>query len=551
MKLILARCSLLLISTLLCVIHADALTAPVSSGSDPGTPSFAGSDITSHSVGGDFASAQSAGLSNWYMPWGRLPIGNRFVSHPNDGIVRAFADQGDTTPSHPIGIPPQQATNEVLQGRPVRLAAPGPEVARARKQPRLFRSPQQPERHVKVQGGLQVLEGVPLGRLPRHNPEPSTSQGNRRAASPSHDLQLQHDVQAQNNMGPLGELFTGSMPRRLGIEQRDKQSQILEPSLQNQPELPNRTPMETPPQAQARMLFGAPSQMQNGYHAQTKAQAHVHSQPLISGHDTGSTSGVMRALNFIPEHSSLSNQAAAASVGGPDLSHREALTLVQHQALAQARAQLRAPHHAHVNPEAQWQSSTALVPPQLTQSQEKAPTPQSRIDSELEHWRMWSHGQVFSDNSWVPPFKPTELQEKLADFKLTGLLKPRHEGMAKFYNVLHPRRSAQALVRYAGDPDLARKISLVPLSKSLLLSDRELWSKLDLRILFAQSPVVAYGVVDGQLLKSAFPSMTPEDKAKLADGHVAVIQIEKPGARGYSYRLFSVLNQAPFRHIFE
>lgn len=88
---------------------------------------------------------------------------------------------------------------------------------------------------------------------------------------------------------------------------------------------------------------------------------------------------------------------------------------------------------------------------------------------------------------------------------------------------------------------------LKPLSTDTLHADRTVWNKTGLRILLAQSPVVAYGIADAQLVKGVFPGLSAEDQEKLPDGSVAMIQIEKRGKRGYIFRLYSVFKPEFFK----
>ncbi|SAM85128.1 uncharacterized protein UBRO_07692 [Ustilago bromivora] len=187
-----------------------------------------------------------------------------------------------------------------------------------------------------------------------------------------------------------------------------------------------------------------------------------------------------------------------------------------------------------MNPDATWHSSTALVPPQLpSQNQASSSSLQhhqhisqpwsgmspatsagqtehylnsvaasTSIETHMDPWRghsMLLERMVIGDNYWPPPPNKTVLQDKINHSRIlpgNNLLKLREKGVAKFYNAAGGRPGDQALIRYARFVDLAKQMPLKPLSTDTLHADRTVWNKTGLRILLAQSPVVAYGIAD-------------------------------------------------------
>lgn len=145
----------------------------------------------------------------------------------------------------------------------------------------------------------------------------------------------------------------------------------------------------------------------------------------------------------------------------------------------------------------------------------------------------------------------TALQSRLKQFVFppeSSFLKPNsNDNKARFYGAIQKGSSSRGLVRYVSDPDLIKKVSLVNLSGVKLMGPRDVWNTLNLRFMFAQSQNVAYGIVDAQLLKDVFPSLPREDLMKLQDGFIAIIEVTKPGKKGYDYRLFSLLDPGSFR----
>ncbi|SPC66249.1 uncharacterized protein UHOD_07692 [Ustilago sp. UG-2017b] len=238
-----------------------------------------------------------------------------------------------------------------------------------------------------------------------------------------------------------------------------------------------------------------------------------------------------------------------------------------------------------MNPDATWHSSTALVPPQLrSQNQASSSSLQPHqhisqpwsgmspatsagqtehylngvaastlIETHMDPWRghsMLLERMVIGDNYWSPPPNKTVLQVKINHSRIlpgNNLLNLREKGVAKFYNAAGGRPGDQALIRYARFVDLTKQMPLKPHSTDTLHADRTVWNKTGLRILLVQSPVVAYGIADAQLVKDVFPGLSAKDQEKLPDGSVAMIQIEKRGKRGYIYQLYSVFNPEFFK----
>lgn len=155
---------------------------------------------------------------------------------------------------------------------------------------------------------------------------------------------------------------------------------------------------------------------------------------------------------------------------------------------------------------------------------------------------------VHVDPNWEPPVDLTELQRRLRRThfpeQYAYLLQPKDGPTAKFYYALDRfhRTSSKGRVRLVKDPIVLDHMSLLRLSGQRLEGARGLWHKMNFRWLFAESMEYAYGVIDAQLLRGYFPDLDPRDKALLPDGSVAIVQVKKSGPRGYSYRLWSVLD---------
>jgi len=153
--------------------------------------------------------------------------------------------------------------------------------------------------------------------------------------------------------------------------------------------------------------------------------------------------------------------------------------------------------------------------------------------------------------NWSRPRDLTILQRRLASFKWYSaprLRKPEAAGQARFYYAVKPQDASQGLLRYAIDPAVISRISRYQLSGLMLLGPRDIWHRLNLRMLFAQSKSTAFGIVDAQWLKDCFPLLAHREPA-LKDGDIAIIRVEKPGPRGYEYYLHSILNPAIFPHL--
>lgn len=253
------------------------------------------------------------------------------------------------------------------------------------------------------------------------------------------------------------------------------------------------------------------------------------------------------------------------------------LTLAERHALAQTEAQWKGSHHAMISDDAHWSIPTVLASSEQAASQsstysswshpafpdaaeplaEPVSSPQvhgGQTDSNADeaHHHFWeSRGAIIADNSWNPPYPRTFFQERIekAGFApKSELLQPRTEGKARFYGAIQKGTSTRGLLRYASVPDLAAQMTLVRLSGKRLLALRDVWNRIGLKLLFAQTDNVAYGIADARLLKGFFPRLSEEDKQKLPDGQVAIIQVEKVG-KTYQYNLYGVLDSAFFRHL--
>lgn len=179
------------------------------------------------------------------------------------------------------------------------------------------------------------------------------------------------------------------------------------------------------------------------------------------------------------------------------------------------------------------------------------PNPRSGAEATAPHTMAITPAVVQADENWSRPEGLTKLQNRIASFRwhsVPRLRKPGAAGQARFYYAVKPLDRAQGLLRYAIDPDVISRISRSQLSGHMLVGPRDIWHRLNLRMLFAQSNSRAYGIVDAQWLKDCFPLLAHSEPA-LKDGDVAIIRVEKPGPRGYEYFLHSILNPSTFPHL--
>lgn len=340
-----------------------------------------------------------------------------------------------------------------------------------------------------------------------------------------------------------------------------------------------QTPTGTLEGRRAQVMQPAPAAQQNTLHAsnavnEVDAWHHQERQPPAGWHNPAT-----RESN-VPAQTQYSEQVASQpQLGG--LGHDMPSSLAELQILARARSQARqygGPDH-DLNrldriPPVRAQQSHSAVPNigsaadhhDMTQPfdrSDKLPiTFGSSIRSASDNGRQIDQEKSAQDNlfeqvdaqadeDWQPPEGRTVLQERLGSlrfpFHSRYLMPPRSE-KARFYGAVR-RSSGQGLVRYSADPGLAQRITLARLSGHRLVGSRDVWRKLNLRILFAATDIVAYGVVESQLLKGFFPTLSRVDRNLLPDGTAAIIQIVKAGRRGYWYHLHGVFDPTFLAHL--
>lgn len=252
--------------------------------------------------------------------------------------------------------------------------------------------------------------------------------------------------------------------------------------------------------------------------------------------------------------------------------HENAVTLAEKQELAQARREYAQQLLSSNIPQpADAQTSNALQhrdssQPSLPHDEDPSGAPTQAVPLRAAHPDMVAearrfekgqvypplHGVLYAEKGWRAPTQLTPLQYRLSKFRwgrAAHWLKPTGEGRARFYGALHKVDRNQGLIRYEKDPGLVDRMSAQPLSGNWLVARRNAWKEANLRIIFAQSDARAYGIIDGQILKQMFPTLSEADRTKLKDGEVAILEIDKPQARGFTYRLHSVLDMTFFPHL--
>ncbi|GAC98405.1 hypothetical protein PHSY_005999 [Pseudozyma hubeiensis SY62] len=157
-------------------------------------------------------------------------------------------------------------------------------------------------------------------------------------------------------------------------------------------------------------------------------------------------------------------------------------------------------------------------------------------------------GSILANDRYEAP-EPrafTPLQKLTAHYSIpkhSDLVQHRPEGTVIFYGL---NGAGTKRLRLGTTPNVADTLSSVRLSGGRLLADRATWKKMGMRMLFAQSPKVAYGIVESSIFKGFFPWLPEADAEKLRDGTVAMIEVQKEEF-GYSYKLFSVFDTTLFR----
>ncbi|SNX87598.1 uncharacterized protein MEPE_06308 [Melanopsichium pennsylvanicum] len=282
----------------------------------------------------------------------------------------------------------------------------------------------------------------------------------------------------------------------------------------------------------------------DAYHWQNAIQPHEIDQDDAVMHDLGFSAqeqdpGHVSSSNFNPEHSFWPAQPYAfkpdqalpsSSDGSWDrlspgqwqkMLEETPLTLAERQALA------------HVVPVVQQQA-------QFRQ------TLQSAADTAAQTWNV--EGAVEAKKNYVPT--RTAVQDRIDRFVLPSspkYLNPNAKGASQYMVSMPGGQKRKQTLRIAATANLADKLSSSRLSGTQLLAQSQSWPEMGLRVKYAQSPGMFYGLIDAEHVKGYFPDLPEQDKRMLNKGDIAVVKIRRIKPAEYTYRLYSVLDRELFK----